>query len=309
MYIFSRYGLHFCWLCFCCLSTTTEGQVQVVAPMSRVHAVAGGDVILPCYLNPTMNAANHTVEWLRPDLKPKEAHCYRDHRDSEEDQNPSYRGRTSLFKEELKNSNVSLKLTRVTLSDAGSYTCFIPTVSRTQRPVVQLLVDDKKYSSPPRQPSQSSPGSQPVLSIEGTNGSGLVLRCESEGWYPEPELEWLDNNGTILPAAGPTETETDTEGFFTVRRNVTIQQTDNNWFTCRVQQQNTFRTKQIRIPDDIFPKPCQFYWTVGLCLAVAAVAAAMGYVVGNRRGKRQCVTGETVDLSVPLNGNPSRELN
>ncbi|XP_071019943.1 butyrophilin subfamily 1 member A1-like isoform X2 [Oncorhynchus clarkii lewisi] len=294
MYIFSRYGLHFCWLCFCCLSTTTEGQVQVVAPMSRVHAVAGGDVILPCYLNPTMNAANHTVEWLRPDLKPKEAHCYRDHRDSEEDQNPSYRGRTSLFKEELKNSNVSLKLTRVTLSDAGSYTCFIPTVSRTQRPVVQLLV---------------GPGSQPVLSIEGTNGSGLVLRCESEGWYPEPELEWLDNNGTILPAAGPTETETDTEGFFTVRRNVTIQQTDNNWFTCRVQQQNTFRTKQIRIPDDIFPKPCQFYWTVGLCLAVAAVAAAMGYVVGNRRGKRQCVTGETVDLSVPLNGNPSRELN
>ncbi|XP_042183909.1 putative selection and upkeep of intraepithelial T-cells protein 1 homolog isoform X2 [Oncorhynchus tshawytscha] len=274
----------------------TQGQVQVVAPMSRVHAVAGGDVILPCFLNPTMNAANHTVEWLRPDLKPKEAHCYRDHRDSEEDQNPSYKRRTSLFHEELKNGNVSLKLTGVTLSDAGSYTCFIPTVSRTQRPVVQLLV---------------GPGSQPVLSIEGTNGSGLVLRCESEGWYPEPELEWLDNNGTILPAAGPTETETDTEGFFTVRRNVTIQQTDNNWFTCRVQQQNTFRTKQIRIPDDIFPKPCQFYWTVGLCLAVAAVAAAMGYVVGNRLAKRQCVTGDLdfQDLSVPLNGNPSKELN
>lgn len=96
----------------------------------------------------------------------------------------------------------------------------------------------------------AGPGSQPVLSIEGTNGSGLVLRCESEGWYPEPELEWLDNNGTILPAAGPTETETDTEGFFTVRRNVTIQQTDNNRFTCRVQQQNTFRTKQIRIPGE-----------------------------------------------------------
>lgn len=110
--------------------------------MSRIHAVAGGDVILPCFLKPTMNAASHTVEWLRPDLKPKEAHCYRDHRDSEEDQNPSYKGRTSLFKEELKNGNVSLKLTGVTLSDAGNYTCFIPTVSSTQRPVVQLLVGE-----------------------------------------------------------------------------------------------------------------------------------------------------------------------
>uniref|UniRef100_A0A673WBJ6 Butyrophilin subfamily 1 member A1-like n=1 Tax=Salmo trutta TaxID=8032 RepID=A0A673WBJ6_SALTR len=282
MDIISRYGLHLCWLCFCCLSTTSEGQVQVVAPMSRVHAVAGGDVILPCFLKPTMNAASHTVEWLRPDLKPKEAHCYRDHRDSEEDQNPSYKRRTSLFKEELKNGNVSLKLTGVTLSDAGNYTCFIPTVSRTQKPVVQLLV---------------GPGSLPVLSIEGTKGSGLVLRCESEGWYPEPELEWFDNNGAILPAAGPTETETDTEGFYTVRRNVTIQQTDNNWFTCRVQQQNITRTKHIRIPDDIFPKPCQSYWTVGLCLAVgaavgAAVAAPMGHVVGYRRAKRHWATGE-----------------
>eukprot|EP00063_Salmo_salar_P061078 XP_014035913.1 PREDICTED: butyrophilin subfamily 1 member A1-like [Salmo salar] len=289
--------------------------------MSRIHAVAGGDVILPCFLKPTMNAASHTVEWLRPDLKPKEAHCYRDHRDSEEDQNPSYKGRTSLFKEELKNGNVSLKLTGVTLSDAGNYTCFIPTMSRTQRPVVQLLVDQKSHSSLPRQPPRASPRSLPVLSIEGTNGSGLVLRCESEGWYPEPELEWFDNNGAILPATGPTETKTDTKGFYTVRRNVTIQQTDNNWFTCRVQQQNITRTKHIRIPDDVFPKPCQSYWTAGLCLAVgaavgavvgAAVATPMGYVVGNRRTKRQCVTGETVDpenLSVPLKGNSSGELN
>uniref|UniRef100_A0A673VYT6 Ig-like domain-containing protein n=1 Tax=Salmo trutta TaxID=8032 RepID=A0A673VYT6_SALTR len=166
--------------------------------LHMVHAVAGGDVILPCFLKPTMNAASHTVEWLRPDLKPKEAHCYRDHRDSEEDQNPSYKRRTSLFKEELKNGNVSLKLTGVTLSDAGNYTCFIPTMSRTQRPVVQLLVGES----------------------------------------------------SILPATGPTETETDTEGFYTVRRNVTIQQTDNNWFTCRVQQQNITRTKQIRIPGE-----------------------------------------------------------
>eukprot|EP00063_Salmo_salar_P061076 XP_014035911.1 PREDICTED: low affinity immunoglobulin gamma Fc region receptor II-b-like [Salmo salar] len=215
MDIISRYGLHLCCLCFCCLSTTSEGQVQVVAPMSRIHAVAGGDVILPCFLKPTMNAASHTVEWLRPDLKPKEAHCYRDHRDSEEDQNPSYKRRTSLFKEELKNGNVSLKLTGVTLSDAGNYTCFIPTMSSTQRPVVQLLVvllSTLVYCSlgqggdlsPPASLSVSPDRSQFFeyqsvslsCEVQGNSTGWRVVRNSERGILSECNTDWGKQQGS-----------------------------------------------------------------------------------------------------------------
>ncbi|KAL4618274.1 butyrophilin subfamily 3 member A2-like [Arapaima gigas] len=62
-------------------------------------------------------------------------------------------------------------------------------------------------------------GTEPVISIEGYSEGGISLLCESEGWYPEPQVVWMDSEGQSLPAA-PTETHTDSTGLFTVRRHV-----------------------------------------------------------------------------------------
>uniref|UniRef100_A0A8C7CVI6 Ig-like domain-containing protein n=1 Tax=Oncorhynchus kisutch TaxID=8019 RepID=A0A8C7CVI6_ONCKI len=80
----------------------------------------------------------------QPDLKPKEVHLYRDEKDDLVLQNPVFRGRTSLFKEELENGNTSLKLTRVKLSDAGNYTCYIPLLNH-QKTIIQLLVGESTH--------------------------------------------------------------------------------------------------------------------------------------------------------------------
>ncbi|CDR01226.1 unnamed protein product [Oncorhynchus mykiss] len=113
-----------------------SSQIQLVGSADPVVALAGDNVILPCYLEPNVSAVDKMVEWTRSDLKPQRVHLYREGRDSDGEQLPSYRGRTSLFKEELKNSNVSLKLTGVTLSDAGDYKCFIPTLKETTIPLI-----------------------------------------------------------------------------------------------------------------------------------------------------------------------------
>uniref|UniRef100_A0A673VY87 Ig-like domain-containing protein n=1 Tax=Salmo trutta TaxID=8032 RepID=A0A673VY87_SALTR len=221
------------------LITTGSSEVQVVGPADRVVAVAGDDVILPCSLKPSVNAEDMTVEWTRLSLKAENVHLYRQDRDSNEDQFPSYKGRTSLFNEELKKGNVSLKLTRVTLSDAGSYRCFIPTLtSQVKETTVQLLVGAV---------------SQPVISIVGTKGWGVVLKCESGGWFPEPEMEWLDSSRTILPADGPPERHRDS-GLYAVRRHVTVDQTDTNNFTCRVHQLeiNHLKETEIHVPGEVF---------------------------------------------------------
>uniref|UniRef100_A0A4W5M7H3 Ig-like domain-containing protein n=1 Tax=Hucho hucho TaxID=62062 RepID=A0A4W5M7H3_9TELE len=105
-----------------------------------IFALTGDDVILPCFLKTSVSAKNMVVEWTRLNLTPENVHLYRDNRDSYEEQHPSYKGRTSLFNDELKNGNVSLKLTRVTLSDAGSYRCFIPTLKKET--TVQLFVGE-----------------------------------------------------------------------------------------------------------------------------------------------------------------------
>ncbi|XP_031647379.1 uncharacterized protein LOC109882060 isoform X7 [Oncorhynchus kisutch] len=127
------------------LITTGSSEVQVVGPADPVVALAGDDIILPCSLEPNVSAEDMAVEWTGLYLRTRNVHLYLDGRDSNEDQFPSYRGRTSMFHEELKNGNVSLKLTRVTLSDAGSYRCFIPTLtSQVKETTVQLFVEQRE---------------------------------------------------------------------------------------------------------------------------------------------------------------------
>ncbi|XP_070296377.1 myelin-oligodendrocyte glycoprotein-like isoform X3 [Salvelinus sp. IW2-2015] len=126
---------------FISVSLITTESSEVVGSADPVVALAGDDVILPCSLKPSVGAEDMTVEWTGLYLKTRNVHLYRQGRDSNVEQFPSYRGRTSMFHEELKNGNVSLKLTRVTLSDAGSYMCFIPTLTgQVKETTVQLFV-------------------------------------------------------------------------------------------------------------------------------------------------------------------------
>ncbi|XP_034146615.1 uncharacterized protein LOC105010231 isoform X2 [Esox lucius] len=92
-----------------------QNEVQVVCQSESV-VVEGDDAILHCSLRTTVSAVDGVVEWQRPDLQPK--------------------------KEEMKNGNISLKLTGVKLCDAGNYTCFVPTLeSQYNKQSVQLIVE------------------------------------------------------------------------------------------------------------------------------------------------------------------------
>ncbi|KAF5895251.1 butyrophilin subfamily 1 member A1-like, partial [Clarias magur] len=68
-------------------------------------------------------------------------HLYRDHGDIYEKQTSSYRGRTSLFKEELQKGNASLKLSPVRVSDEGEYKCLIEDKSWYDDITVHIMVE------------------------------------------------------------------------------------------------------------------------------------------------------------------------
>uniref|UniRef100_A0A8K9XLU6 Ig-like domain-containing protein n=1 Tax=Oncorhynchus mykiss TaxID=8022 RepID=A0A8K9XLU6_ONCMY len=250
-----------CMLCSLIISSTaSDTGVQPIV------ALVGDDVILPCTLRHTVSAVHQSVEWQRPDLNPKEVHLYRDEKDDLVLQNPVFRGRTSLFKEELENGNTSLKLTRVKLSDAGNYTCYIPLLDH-QKTIIQLLVGAV---------------SRPVIIIERMEGDEVVLRCEAEGCYPEPVMEWFDAQGRVLPAAGPTETSRDREGCYTVTSHVIVPNSDNNTFTCRVQQLEIkhMKERQVHVPDQMFPRTCHSCWLTVLVAVLGAVLVEAVAVAG-----------------------------
>ena len=93
---------------------------------------------MPCLLRPAINAARITFEWTRPDLNPRFVHVSRFGVNLQDLQHPSYEGRTSLFTAEMKQGNISLKLSNVKISDEGRYRCLLPEVDRDS--YVQLVV-------------------------------------------------------------------------------------------------------------------------------------------------------------------------
>ncbi|XP_062335911.1 butyrophilin subfamily 1 member A1-like isoform X2 [Osmerus eperlanus] len=233
---------HIVLLLIClCVKREFAGESQLIGSPDPIVAVACDDVILPCSLEPSINAEFLTVEWSRSDLKTGYVHLYRDGRNDNDDQNLSYEDRTMLFKGELVKGNVSLKLFRVKQDDEGRYICHVVKDGPVKKTVIQLKVVVV---------------SKPEVSIMEHIGTGVVLQCVSGGWYPEPELEWRDSEGRLLPAdvthrhpdPGPHQR-------YTVRSNVTVQKTDNNRFTCRVLlQSNQLRETEINVSDQMLLK-------------------------------------------------------
>ncbi|XP_063324854.1 butyrophilin subfamily 1 member A1-like [Pelmatolapia mariae] len=203
------------------------------APTKQIVALLGDDVVLPCSLEHPVDASNLQLEWARTDLTPGFIYMWDKNEENVELKEPSYAGRTSLSFDNLNHGDISLILSKVQLSDEGLYRCFIPQLG--QRSYVHLIVGST---------------STPIIKVMSNDSSRVVLQCESAGWYPEPELLWLDGEGNLL-SAGPTETVRGPDDLYTVSSRVTVEKRHSNNITCRVQQRNTNQSREthIHVPD------------------------------------------------------------
>ncbi|XP_051799751.1 butyrophilin subfamily 3 member A3-like isoform X2 [Acanthochromis polyacanthus] len=247
-----------------------RGESQVIGPLHPIVALIGEDIILPCYLKPVLNAFAMTVEWARPDLNPRFVLVWRDGLELESEKNPLYSSRTSLFTDELKHGNISLKLSSVKLSDQGTYSCFVPDLDRDSR--IQLVA--------------GAASSLVNISEISRNSSAVELECESAGWYPEPEVLWMDGEGNLL-SAGPTETVRGPDGLYAVSSRVTVEKRHSNKLTCRVQQNNIKQNREtwIHVPDDFVtdppppsPSSSSVAAIIGLIVAIMLTLAVVFFV-------------------------------
>ncbi|XP_050925505.1 butyrophilin subfamily 1 member A1-like [Lates calcarifer] len=198
------------------LQMTLTMKSELICSDQPIIAQPGDDIILPCRLDPPISATLWTVEWTKPGLDAKYVHVHKDGRLLHEIQNPSYYYQTRLFVDELKHGNVSMKISKVKLSDEGTYRCLIPSVQKEAS--VQLIAGSV---------------STPVIEVTSGESGEVVLECESKGWYPEPEVLWLDGEGNLL-SAGPTETVRGPDDLYTVSSRVTVRR--GNSFICSVEQ-------------------------------------------------------------------------
>ncbi|XP_038588261.1 uncharacterized protein LOC119913021 isoform X2 [Micropterus salmoides] len=172
--LFPFWTLTVCLVCTVGL-TPVLGQPQLIGSSRPIVVVLGDDIILPCRLEPLLNVEDLTVEWWRPDLPPdpedplspyKYVHRYHDNQDVEEMKMSSYAGRTTLFKDELKHGNASLKILNVKLSDQGSYRCVIPQLGRAT--IIRIVVDLNSTTEAPLFPTNvKTPDRKEETDVQG----------------------------------------------------------------------------------------------------------------------------------------------
>ncbi|XP_055369871.1 butyrophilin subfamily 1 member A1-like isoform X1 [Betta splendens] len=159
----------------------------------------GDDVILPCRLQPPLSAESMRVEWTRPDLEPEFIHVHQDGRFLHELQNPDYKNRTSLFVDQLPNGDVSLKLFKVTQSDAGTYRCSLPSVQ--QEASVQLSVGSEVIGSD--------------QAVQAVVGGDVILPCHMEPPFDVTTLtvEWKYVRAVVHKYKSQKETDSQNDQF------------------------------------------------------------------------------------------------
>ncbi|XP_076153545.1 butyrophilin subfamily 3 member A1-like [Alosa pseudoharengus] len=268
------------WVCFwvillfLCRTICDAGSFQVVGPASPLYVVTGEDLVLPCSLKPSINAEGMTVQWFRLNHQGQGSlvHLYQDRRNQNDKQMQSYMGRTSLFKDELKNGNASLKLRAVQMTDEGDYKCFVQSTTHQDDGLIKVLV--------------RGIGEAPLVSLEGYQRSGISLVCESGGWMPKPAVDWLDSEGRSLPAEAA-EVYVDS-GAFRVKRQLLINKDDTKRYICRVSQKDDRSTTEkevvkeavLHISSDWFTplqplkERCMTTTVFFICLPIVAVLFA-----------------------------------
>ncbi|KAK3567219.1 hypothetical protein QTP86_014211, partial [Hemibagrus guttatus] len=85
-----------------------------------------------------------TVEWFKLHVEDSLVHLYVDNKSKNEGQTQSFRGRTSLFKEELQKGNVSLNVSALRVSYEGEYKCLVEDKSWYDDITVNVIVKEKE---------------------------------------------------------------------------------------------------------------------------------------------------------------------
>uniref|UniRef100_A0A3B4U5E9 Ig-like domain-containing protein n=1 Tax=Seriola dumerili TaxID=41447 RepID=A0A3B4U5E9_SERDU len=107
----------------------------------RVTCVATETCILPCSYQGGSDALIH---WFHVTPQYVRIHAYYHNQDQLYFQNQRYRGRTSLFKDQLSRGNASVQLTGVEVQDQGRYRCFVNAGGAIKVSLVNLKVEDTR---------------------------------------------------------------------------------------------------------------------------------------------------------------------
>ncbi|KAF5900853.1 calponin homology domain-containing protein DDB_G0272472-like isoform X3, partial [Clarias magur] len=110
---------------------TASNEFKLIGPSDK-HCYNSSAVTLSCCLSPSISAVNTEIRWF------KGTDCVCVYKNRQVTEGRRYKGRVSLFTQELERGNASLQLRDCTESDGGHYLCQVTDGDRTEEITVEM---------------------------------------------------------------------------------------------------------------------------------------------------------------------------
>ncbi|NWV09635.1 HHLA2 protein, partial [Ptilonorhynchus violaceus] len=191
----------------------------------EVMGLFSKDCILPCPFPP---GHDEVIYWHKGN---NVVHSYYKQKDQLEAQDPHYRHRTHLFQENIPSGNASLKLSNLTMTDEGSYMCYVGTAKATTQVKVLLRV---------RAPSSYA------LEYQKAD-TERRLKCYAFHTYPAPTISWVQGNISIQETDGE---ETRDGDLYSLRSEQNITNMADTYY-CHIHFHNEVELFKLSVSDQL----------------------------------------------------------
>ncbi|XP_041068619.1 butyrophilin subfamily 3 member A3-like isoform X1 [Carcharodon carcharias] len=262
---------------------SVSGKFTVTGPSQPVIAIVGEDALLDCQLVPERFVSNMVLRWFKSDFG-LPVHAYRNGQDDTVAQHKDYRGRTELFKDEVTKGNVSLRIKNTRVFDEGKYLCTVDDKTDIEETEIELKV--------------GALGREHWIQIDGYHKNGIQLVCESNGWFPKPQILWTHGDGQNLKAQSEMNYQQDSKGLINVQSFVAVTRDATNRFQCLIQNKLLKKEQEaaIQISDDFFPTVSGWlvFLSVILCLLIVAFTTGIVWIVKQLRNIKELQHDKTI---------------
>ncbi|XP_009708682.1 PREDICTED: butyrophilin subfamily 3 member A2-like, partial [Cariama cristata] len=211
----------------------TAGQYISSPPKSSIIGVIGERVILPCHVVADNVPEVFSVQWVFHEHSQKITVSRYDGKNRKEKQDERYQGRTEFFHSEFRAGNMSLHLKNVRSSDKGSYTCVVSFNDTYHDVLIELQV--------------AAIGSVPSISLRSHMKQGIGLTCHAAGWFPKPEVIWLDGQGQMRKEISTTKMTKMPAGLYSVVTSMNLTLGSDMEVSCRIVNHLLNTTKESRV--------------------------------------------------------------
>ncbi|XP_011366007.2 selection and upkeep of intraepithelial T-cells protein 8-like [Pteropus vampyrus] len=239
---FSFFGCYVSLLLQVMISTSENWTVNT-SP-GHLVAIVGGQAELSCHLFPPQSAKHMEVCWFKGD-RSKLVHLYRGGQEVNEEAAPEYVDRTEFVKEAIGEGRLTLRLHNISVSDDGPYQC--------------SFKDSDFHGVASMNLSVAALGLETQIHIKTPSADGLMVECKSGGWFPQPQMEWRDNNGEVVPPSSKSYSQ-DGAKLFHIEMTLLLRNRSQGNMTCYIRNPLIGEGKQTNII--IVGEYSHLYWNI-----------------------------------------------